>query len=84
MSPAIPCLDREKYAKNTSRIVAPSSLFSIRMDDSIWSAIREGGRDPELALQRHESHAALAAANALLPARYTGTNVMDVVIGLVE
>ena len=53
-------------------------------DDSIWSAIREGGRDPELALQRHESHAALAAANALLPARYTGTNVMDVVIGLVE
>ena len=52
--------------------------------ESIWAAIREGGRDPEAALQRHESHAALAAAGALLPARSTGTNVMDVVIGLVE
>lgn len=51
---------------------------------SIWGAIRDGGRDPEAALQRHESHAALAAAGALLPARSTGTNVMDVVIGLVE
>lgn len=52
--------------------------------ESIWSAIRESGRDPELALQRHESHAALSAAGALLAARSTGTNVMDVVIGLVE
>lgn len=52
--------------------------------ESIWAAIRESGRDPELALQRHESHAALAAVGALLPSRSTGTNVMDVVIGLVE
>ncbi len=51
---------------------------------SLWSAIREGGRDPELALQRHESHAVLAATGALLPRRFTGTNVMDVVIGLME
>ena len=51
---------------------------------TLWSAIREGGRDPELALQRHESHAVLAAAGALLPRRVTGTNVMDVVIGLLE
>ena len=53
-------------------------------DAHIWSAIRESGRDPEAALRRHESHAALAAAGALLPRRYTGTNVMDVVIGLVS
>ena len=53
-------------------------------DAHIWSAIRESGRDPEVALRRHESHAALAAAGALLPRRYTGTNVMDVVIGLVS
>ena len=52
--------------------------------ESIWEAVRESGRDPELALQRHESHAALSAAGALLPVRFTGTNVMDVVIGLVE
>lgn len=51
---------------------------------ALWSAIRDSGRDPELALQRHESHAVLEAAGALLPQRTTGTNVMDVVLGLVE
>ena len=51
---------------------------------SLWAAIHDSGRDPELALQRHESHAVLAAAGALLPRRVTGTNVMDVVIGLME
>ena len=53
-------------------------------DGSLWDAIRASGRDPELALQRHESHAVLAAAGALLPRRDTGTNVMDVVIGLID
>ncbi len=52
--------------------------------ESTWNAIRESGHDPQLALDRHESHAALAAAGALLPARVTGTNVMDVVIGIIE
>jgi len=51
---------------------------------TLWSAIRDSGRDPELALQRHESHAVLRAAGALLPQQATGTNVMDVVLGLVE
>lgn len=49
-----------------------------------WSAIQESGRDPEAALQRHDSHAALGAIGALIPRRHTGTNVMDVVIGVVE
>ncbi len=53
-------------------------------DGSLWSAIRDAGHDPELALQRHESYAALGAVGALIPRRFTGTNVMDVVIGLVE
>jgi glycerate-2-kinase len=53
-------------------------------DGSTWSSIRESGHDPDLALRRHESHGALSAAGALLPRRYTGTNVMDVVIGLVD
>jgi hydroxypyruvate reductase len=53
-------------------------------DGTIWEQIRLGGRDPDVALQRHESHAVLAAAGALLPQRFTGTNVMDVVIGLIE
>ena len=53
-------------------------------DGSLWESIRDAGRDPDLALQRHDSHAALGAAGALLPRRFTGTNVMDVVIGLVQ
>jgi glycerate 2-kinase len=53
-------------------------------DAHTWTCIRETGRDPEAALRRHESHAALATAGALFPRRYTGTNVMDVVIGLVS
>lgn len=53
-------------------------------DASIWASIRDAGRDPDLALQRHESYAVLGAAGALLPRRYTGTNVMDVVFGIVE
>ena len=53
-------------------------------DADTWTSIRETGRDPDAALRRHESHAALATIGALLPRRSTGTNVMDVVIGLVS
>ncbi|MDB4889760.1 MAG: hypothetical protein JWL61_1615 [Gemmatimonadetes bacterium] len=53
-------------------------------DSTIWEQIRQSGRDPDVALQRHESHAVLGAAGALIPRRFTGTNVMDVVIGLIE
>ncbi len=53
-------------------------------DATIWEQIRQSGRDPDVALQRHESHAVLGAAGALIPQRFTGTNVMDVVIGLIE
>jgi glycerate-2-kinase len=42
------------------------------------------GHDPEHALARHESYAALDAAGALFRRGLTGTNVMDVVIGVVE
>jgi hydroxypyruvate reductase len=53
------------------------------VDSTTWSAIAADGRDPARALAGHESHGALAAANALIPRRETGTNVNDVVIGLV-
>jgi glycerate 2-kinase len=49
-----------------------------------WGAIRDQGIDPAASLARHESHRALDAAAALLPARVTGTNVMDVVLGLIH
>lgn len=54
------------------------------VDAATWSAIREAGGDPASALERHESTYALAAANVLIPRRRTGTNVMDVAIGIVE
>ena len=53
-------------------------------DAGVWEAIRRSGRDPESLLVRHRSYEALDAAGALLPAAPTGTNVMDVVIGVVE
>lgn len=61
-----------------------SSAAGAFADATVWAAIRESGRDPALALQRHEAFSALGAAGALLPERRTGTNVMDVVIGIVE
>lgn len=54
------------------------------VDGATWSAIRQAGGDPAGALQRHESNRALASVNALIPRRRTGTNVMDVAIGIVE
>lgn len=54
------------------------------VDFRTWTTIRDAGTDPLTALQRHESNRALAAAHALMPRRRTGTNVMDVAIGIVE
>jgi glycerate 2-kinase len=54
------------------------------IDDSTWAAIAATGRDPAAALRAHHSHDALAAASALFSPGLTGTNVMDVTIGLVR
>ena len=53
------------------------------VDRTTWSAIAADGRDPIHALQAHESNGALRLANALIPRRTTGTNVNDVVVGLI-
>jgi glycerate-2-kinase len=49
-----------------------------------WRAIASTSRDPARDLAKHEAHAALESAGALLPSKLTGTNVGDVVIGLVR
>jgi hydroxypyruvate reductase len=54
------------------------------IDATTWSTIAAAGADPSAALRKHESNRALAAANALVPRRRTGTNVMDVAIGIVD
>ena len=53
------------------------------VDEGTWSKIAAAGRDPAQALSQHESAAALRAAGALIDRRDTGTNVNDVVIGVV-
>jgi glycerate-2-kinase len=53
------------------------------VDDTTWEAIAAAGRDPAQALAVHESYGALRAAGALIGRRDTGTNVNDVVIGIV-
>lgn len=54
------------------------------VDASTWGAIGGGGRDAASALRAHESYDALASAKALFAPGLTGTNVMDVTIGLVR
>lgn len=53
-------------------------------DSSVWQKIRAAGRDPERDLTTHHSHDALAAAGALFHTGMTGTNVMDLVLGLIS
>jgi glycerate-2-kinase len=52
------------------------------VDSTTWRAVLDGGREPAEALAAHESHAALRAADALIPRRDTETNVNDIVVGL--
>ncbi len=62
----------------------PTDAAGAIVDGSTWQAISAAGRDPARDLARHDANPALAAAGALLAPGLTGTNVMDVVIGLVE
>jgi hydroxypyruvate reductase len=54
------------------------------VDATTWESVAASGRDPSHALARHESHGALRVADALISRRNTGTNVNDIVIGLVS
>jgi glycerate 2-kinase len=61
----------------------PTDAAGAIVDGSTWSAIARTGRDPARDLAAHDAHPALDAAGALLRTGLTGTNVMDVVIGVV-
>jgi glycerate 2-kinase len=54
------------------------------VDATTWSSMQQAGVDPSNALARHESTVALSSVHAVIPRRRTGTNVMDVAIGLIE
>ncbi len=61
----------------------PTDAAGAIVDGSTWAAIAAAGRDPVTDLARHDAYPALDAAGALFRPGLTGTNVMDVVIGVV-
>jgi glycerate 2-kinase len=60
----------------------PTDAAGAIVDGSTWAAIAAAGRDPARDLAAHDAYAALDAAGALLRPGLTGTNVMDIVIGV--
>ena len=60
----------------------PTDAAGAIVDGSTWAAIAAAGRDPRRDLARHDAYAALDAVGGLLRPGLTGTNVMDIVIGV--
>jgi len=60
----------------------PTDAAGAIIDRSTWAAIGAAGRDPATDLAMHNAYRALDAAKVLLRPGLTGTNVMDLVIGL--
>jgi len=61
----------------------PTDAAGAIVDGRTWRAAASGGRDPARDLAEHDAYRALEAAGALLKTGLSGTNVMDVVIGVV-
>ena len=60
----------------------PTDAAGAIVDGKTWAAIAANGRDPARDLAGHDAYHALDAAGALLRPGLTGTNVMDIVIGI--
>jgi hydroxypyruvate reductase len=60
----------------------PTDAAGAIVDASTWEGVRDHGRDPGRDLASHDSYTALNAAGALFRTGPTGTNVMDLVIGV--
>ena len=60
----------------------PTDAAGAIVDGSTWSAILRSGRNPTRDLATHDAYHALDAVGVLLRPGLTGTNVMDVVIGV--
>jgi hydroxypyruvate reductase len=59
----------------------PTDAAGALVDGATWTRIEAAGRDPSADLLRHDSHAALNAAGALIKTGPSGTNVCDIAIG---
>lgn len=60
----------------------PTDAAGAIVDGKTWDDIAARGRDPANDLARHDAYPALDCVGALLKPGLTGTNVMDVVIGI--
>jgi hydroxypyruvate reductase len=60
----------------------PTDAAGAIVDDRTWAAIAARGRDPAGDLAAHDAYRALDSVGALLKPGLTGTNVMDIVIGV--
>jgi hydroxypyruvate reductase len=60
----------------------PTDAAGAIVDGDTWRAAVAAGRDPARDLAAHDAYGSLEAAGALLKVGLTGTNVMDVVIGV--
>jgi len=60
----------------------PTDAAGALVDGTTCGRTTQAGRDPEADLARHDAYHALESAGALVRTGPTGTNVMDVVIGL--
>jgi hydroxypyruvate reductase len=78
---ARPCV--ALLAAGTDGRDGPTDAAGAIVDGRTWGAIEAAGRDPARDLAAHDAYRALDAAGALLRVGLTGTNVMDVVIGVV-
>ena len=62
----------------------PTDAAGAIVNASTWRAIENASRDADRDLAEHDSHASLGSVRALLHSEPTGTNVGDVVVGLVS
>ncbi len=60
----------------------PTDAAGGLIDEGTWKRIKANGIDPAAALTNHDAYPALAAIGDLLRTGATGTNVMDIVLGL--
>jgi hydroxypyruvate reductase len=74
--------DLALLAAGTDGRDGPTDAAGAIVDAGTWRAIVNAGRDPARDLAAHDAYRALDAAGALLRPGLTGTNVMDVVIGI--
>jgi glycerate 2-kinase len=60
----------------------PTDAAGAAVDGGTWAGIKAQGRDPARDLAAHDAYPALDSVEALLKPGLTGTNVMDIVIGV--